>query len=285
MRNKSPSIRRARKVSEQGRREKRIAMKKILAQIGLMMLLPTLCTSGDVTRKVLILYDEKPQMEILAKRLKAESYGVDFVSTKEKLPTLDPYYAVAVFIHSAFPNEQADAIIRYTRAGGRMIALHHTISSAKVKTPEWLKFLGIELKVKGDILKGGYVWQEGVDLRLVNLAPSHYITTQNIKYKEKVEYKRSDVDEPAKQRDCVDFPDSEVYINHTFADAKDRTVLYGFVCRHAKLGEKTWMQDRGGWLKKSDKGWIFYFMPGHTVAELENPIFQQVILNCLTWNP
>jgi hypothetical protein len=263
-------------------------MRKIftaLTLVSCLMSLAALADGGETARKVLILYDEKPQMDILAKRLQAEGYGVEFVSTKETLPALEPYYAVVVFIHGNFPADKADAVIRYTRAGGRMIALHHTISSGKVKTPEWLKFLGIELKVKGDIEKGGYVWQEGVDLRLVNLAPDHYITTHDVKYTEKAEYKRSDAEESARQRDSVDFPKSEVYINHTFTDGKEKTILFGFICTPPKLGPKTWMQDRAGWLKKADKGWIFYFMPGHTVAELENPIFQQIVVNCLTWNP
>jgi hypothetical protein len=259
-------------------------MKKVLMALGLVGLLATLGYGADGGRKVLILYDEKPQMEVLAKRLQTDGYGVDFVSTKENLPDLKPYYAVIVFIHGAFPSQQADAVIRYTRAGGRMIGLHHTISSGKVKTPAWLKFVGVELP-KGDPQKGFYGWEEGVDLRLVNLAPDHYITTHDIKYKDKVDYKRSDMEEPSRLRDCVDFPDSEVYVNHQFTDEKEKTILYGFACRTRKLGDKTWMQDRGGWVKKADKGWIFYFMPGHTVREFENPILQQVVVNCLTWNP
>jgi len=259
-------------------------MRKLVATVALILLGTTLAMGGDATRKVLILCDEKPQMDVLAKRLTTDGYAVDFISTKEKLPALDPAYAVVVFIHRVFPGDQADAVIRYTRGGGRLIVLHHSISSAKVKTPQWLKFVGVAVE-KGDIQKGGYAWQEGVDLRLVNLAPNHYITTRNIQYKEKAEYKRSDVEEPVRQRDCVDFPDSEVYINHRFTDDKAKTVLFGFICQHPKLGETVWMQDRGGWLKKAGKGWVFYFMPGHTVAELENPIFQQVVMNCLTWNP
>jgi len=260
-------------------------MRKILAAIAVTVLLSALGFTGEPARKVLILLDEKPQMDVLAKRLRTEGYGVEFASTKENLPTLDSYYAIVVFIHRVFPGEQADAIIRYTRAGGRMIALHHTISSAKTKTPAWLKFLGIELLVKGDLAKGGYAWQEGVDLRLVNLAPNHYVTRHKIQYRDKTEYKRSDTEETTQTRDSVDFPDSEVYINHRFTDGKEKTILFGFVCRHPKLGDKAWMQDRGGWLKKTGKGWIFYFMPGHTVAELENPVFQQVLMNCLTWQP
>lgn len=225
-------------------------------------------------------------MEVLAKRLKTEGYGVDLFTTKEKLPDLAGYEAIVVFVHGSFPEEQARAVIERTRAGARMIALHHSISSRKRQTPIWLEFLGIRLPDPvRNAQKGGYAWQHGVDLRLVNLAPGHYITTNKIKYEGKAEYKRSDIDEPAKERECVEFPDTEVFVNHTFTDKKAKTVLFGFTCRHEDLGDRTWMQDRGGWLKKADKGWIFYFMPGHTVKDLESAFYQQVILNCLTWKP
>jgi len=259
-------------------------MMRILAAVMLSIVVST-AVAGQPANKVLIVYDEKPQMDILAKRLQSEGFGADFVSTKETLPAMSAYHAVIVFIHRAIPTEVAKAVADYTKAGGRTVALHHTISSGKVKTPIWLEFLGIELLLKQPVGEGGYAWEEGVLLRLVNLAPGHYITTHNVSYPTKAEYKRSDVDEPAQTRDCVDFPDSEVYINHRFIDGKEKTILCGFICRAPKLGDKTWMQDRGGWLKKSGKGWIFYFMPGHSNRDMENPVLQQVIVNCLTWKP
>jgi hypothetical protein len=253
--------------------------------LAALLALPQIALSAESAGKVLILHDELPQMKVLAKRLEAEGYTVDFRTTKEDLPALDDYRAVVVFVHSVFPQDQADAVIRYTRNGGRMIALHHSISSAKKRrTPSWLEFLGMDLP-QGDIDKGGYKWQHDVGLRLVNLAPDHYITTNKIPYEGKADYKRSDKDEPATPREYIDFPGTEAFINHTFTDGDAKTVLFGFICRHSALGDKVWMQDRAGWLKKAGKGWAFYFMPGHTVEDLENPIYQQIILNCLTWRP
>lgn len=259
-------------------------MRKAIAAIGLLLVAAGSAWSSDSAGKILILHDEIAQMKVLAKRLRSEGYTVDFVTTKEKLPALDAYKAVIVFVHGFFPPKQAEAVIRYTRSGGRMIALHHTISSKKRKTPAWLEFLGVELP-EGDVFRGGYTWQHGVRLCLVNLAPGHYITTHKIKYKGKVEYKRSDVDEIARERDYIEFPNSEAFINHQFTDGDAKTVLYGFRCSHPRLGDKVWMQDRAGWLKKAGRGWIFYFMPGHTLSDLRNPVYQQIILNCLTWKP
>jgi len=259
-------------------------MKRVGLLLGIVVFLSGLAPAASPSAKVLVLHDELPQMKVLAKRLESEGYKVEFVTTKEKLPPLDGYYAVIVFIHKVFPPRQAEAVIRYTQGGGRMIALHHTISSAKRKTPIWLRFLGVTLP-QGPLEKGGYKWQHRLDLRLVNLAPGHYITTHNVKYAGRILYKRSDVEETAREREYILFPDSEAFINHKFTDDGQKTVLYGISCRHPALGEKTWMQDRGGWMKKAGKGWIFYFMPGHTVQDLENPAYQQIILNCLTWKP
>ncbi|KPL11599.1 hypothetical protein AMJ85_03515 [candidate division BRC1 bacterium SM23_51] len=261
-------------------------MKRSFTAIGLMMFVSATAFGAPAARKVLILHDELPQMKVLAKRLEAEGYGVDLVATKEKLPALDGYRAVVVYVHGLFTPEQAEAVVRYTHAGGRTIALHHSISSKKRETPLWLKFLGIDLpEPLRDAKKGGYAWQHDVNLRLVNLAPDHYITTNKIPYEGKTDYRRSDTDEPSRPRTYVDFPDSEAFLNHQFTDGKAKTVLYGFVCHHPDLGDKTWMQDRAGWLKEAGKGWVFYFMPGHTVQDLEKPFYQQIILNCLTWRP
>jgi len=259
-------------------------MKKTLLALAMFGILAALASGADSAKKILILHDELPQMKVLAKRLEAEGYGVDFVTTKEKLPPLDSYAAVVVFVHGALPREQAQAVIDFTRAGGRTICLHHTISSGKRKTPIWLDFLGMDLPA-GDLAKGGYKWQHDVDLVLVNLAPGHFITTNKITYPSKATYKRSDVDEPARERDSVVFPGSEAFINHQFTDGADKTILLGFIARHPALGDKVWMQDRGGWYKQAGKGWVFYFIAGHTAKDLENPIYQQIILNALTWTP
>jgi type 1 glutamine amidotransferase len=45
------------------------------------------------------------------------------------------------------------------------------------------------------------------------------------------------------------------------------------------------MQDRGGWYKPAGKGHIFYFIAGHSARDLENPAYQQIILNALNWKP
>ena len=41
------------------------------------------------------------------------------------------------------------------------------------------------------------------------------------------------------------------------------------------------MQDRGGWVKNTGKGMVFYFMPGHNVSDFENPAYAQILLNAV----
>ena len=43
------------------------------------------------------------------------------------------------------------------------------------------------------------------------------------------------------------------------------------------------MQDRAAWYKKAGKGIIFYFMPGHSAKEFENPAYAQILVNAVTF--
>ena len=45
------------------------------------------------------------------------------------------------------------------------------------------------------------------------------------------------------------------------------------------------MQDRAGWIKSAGKGRIIYLMPGHTVADFENPAFGRIVLNAIIYKP
>jgi len=60
-------------------------------------------------------------------------------------------------------------MIGYAQEGGRLIALHHSISSGKRTNEQWFSFLGVDLP-KGDVAGGGYIWIEGVTIEVANLA-------------------------------------------------------------------------------------------------------------------
>ncbi|MEW6235389.1 MAG: ThuA domain-containing protein [Candidatus Omnitrophota bacterium] len=233
--------------------------------------------------KIAIIADEWPQMDLLAEKLLGQAgYEIDkFV--QEKCPAdLSGYYAAFSFIHGNMSAKAADALMKFARNGGRLIVLHHGISSKKRNTPGWLPFLGIYLAPNDD-KAAPYSWTEDVDYLLVNLQPHHYISSHNVKYDKTVSYQSSDFPSQSIDAPALEIPDSEVYFNHQFIDGREKTVLFGFLYED-KNGIKT-MQDRGGWYKPVEKGWVFYFKPGHSVKDIENPNYFQIIWNCLTWKP
>ena len=98
---------------------------------------------------------------------------------------LSGYSTVAVYIHRTIGEPAEKAFIGYANAGGKLLLLHHSISSGKRPNKYWFPFLEIALPV-GDVGEGGYKYYEGISMDLVNLAPKHYVTTHGVKYPERV---------------------------------------------------------------------------------------------------
>src|SRR4051812_22246108 len=95
---------------------------------------------------VLIVADEFPAMEVVASRLKSEEHIESTLVPQKELPaTLAPYEAVVVYIHGPLSETAENAFIDYTQAGGKLVLLHHSISSGKRKNTHWFKFLGVSL--------------------------------------------------------------------------------------------------------------------------------------------
>ncbi|MHC4434005.1 MAG: ThuA domain-containing protein [Planctomycetota bacterium] len=231
---------------------------------------------------VLIIQDELPQMEVLAKFLRQEGKLSVTIVGQQSLPEdLSRYRAVIVFVHRDLLEETEMAIIEYTKNGGRLVCLHHSISSRKALNKFYFDFLGMQLD-KGPAEKGGYKWKAG-SYSLVNLNSQHFITNPSVNWKEDISYTPSD--HPSSQRKYPGITlgaDSEVFLNHKFTDGREKTVLCGIFYHDPESG-KTYMQDRGAWIKKQGKGTIVYFMPGHAVSDYENRNISQIILNAIMW--
>jgi hypothetical protein len=232
--------------------------------------------------KVLIIQDELPQMKVLSKFLREKGKLSVTITDQTSFPQdLSVYNGVIVFIHRNLNENTEKSIITYTKNGGKLICLHHSISSAKAKNMFYFKFLGIQLD-KGPMEKGGYKWKQS-SWSLVNLNPQQYITKTDVKWNEKINYAPSDHPSSEREYPCIVLKDdSEVFINHKFTDGRQKTVLCGIVY-HDKDSDKTYMQDRGAWIKKQGKGTIIYFMPGHTASDYENKNISQMILNAIRW--
>lgn len=232
--------------------------------------------------KVIIIQDEMPQMEVLAKFLREKGELSVAVTDQRSFPEdLSVYDAVIVFIHRDLQENTENSIINYTKNGGKLICLHHSISSKKAQNKFYFDFLGIRLD-KGPMEKGGYKWIES-SWSLVNLNSKHFITKTDVKWDEKVNYTPSDYPSSKKEYPCITLKhDSEVFINHKFTDGREKVVLCGIVY-HDTESDKTYMQDRGAWIKRQNKGTIVYFMPGHIASDYENRNISQMILNAIRW--
>ena len=242
------------------------------------------------SNRVLIVHDELPQMEILANILESKGgLEVEVVEQSALPQDWSGYRAVIGYIHRVLEVPAEKAIIAYTENGGRYIALHHTISSKKAGNEFYFDFLGIRLDDPGTakdpaVPGGSYAWREGVTLTVVNLNPSHYITSNQVTWGAEVGYTSSDQPSVEAQYPSISLHETEVYLNHKFTDGRAKTVLAGLKFFDDRNGE-LFMQDRAAWLKPYGKGQVVYLMPGHAASDFENENYSQMILNAITWEP
>lgn len=232
--------------------------------------------------EVLIVADEFPAMKFLAAKLKADEKVTARIVSQTNLPTsLASFDAVVVYIHGALAEKAEEAFIDYTRAGGKLVLLHHSISSGKRKNAHWFSFLGVSLP-EGDLNQGGYKWIEGVSWDLVNLNPNHFIMTNRVDYPQQISFATTNT--AARERSLPGFTldKSEVYLNHVLTDPP--TLLMGLKYLDQKTGA-FYMQERAGWIKRSGKGCIIYLMPGHTVKDFENVAYGRIVLNAVIYKP
>lgn len=240
-----------------------------------------LCLPPHGVPGVLIVADEAPAMRVLAVRLRAlEGLESTIVEQDAMPPDLAPFRAVVVYIHGALKETTEQALIRYTRAGGRLVALHHSISSGKRANRDWFRFLGVSLP-DGEAAAGGYRWIEGVSLDLVCLAPRHFITRHKVAYPSRVPFARQG-QAPEQTLRGFRLDHTEVYLNHVLSGPHTR--LLGLRYTDERTGVR-WMQETAGWVRRAGRGRVVYLMPGHTAAEFDEPVYSRLIANAIVWAP
>lgn len=226
--------------------------------------------------QVLIVADEFPAMEELARQLnKQEGLASQIVKQTEMPADLRPFQAVVVYLHGKLLPAPERALVDYTTAGGKLVALHHSISSGKRTNELWFKFLGVDLP-KGEVTAGGYQWTEGVTLDIVNLATNHFVTTHKVNYPAAFPFQPGEA--PARQLPGFTLHESEVYLNHRLIG--ERTLLLGLRYQEAKTG-RVWHQTHAGWMRPAGRGMIYYLMPGHSVREFRDPAYVRIVLNAI----
>jgi hypothetical protein len=228
---------------------------------------------------VLIVADEFPAMQVLAGKLKDGANLDSRIVKQTEMPQgLGQFQAVIVYIHGDIREQAERAFISYTKGGGKLVLLHHSISSGKRRNRYWIPFVAVNLPY-GEFSEGGYKWIDPVTLEIVNLAPDHYITTHQVKYEAQIPYLRSGAE---KKLPGFTLAGTEVYLNHVFTEP--RTILLGLKYNDAVTG-KVYMEDTAGWYKRSGQGWIIYFMAGHTAQEFEHPAYGQMVVNAVVFKP
>ncbi|MCX8108268.1 MAG: ThuA domain-containing protein [Verrucomicrobiae bacterium] len=235
------------------------------------------CLAGD---EVLVIADEFPAMEVLASRLRTTEGITTTIAKQEQLPqALGKYRAVIVYVHGKLSRAVEHACVNYAREGGRLVVLHHSISSGKRTNEVWFGFLGVRLP-NGDVEEGGYKWIEPATYQIVALE-RHFVTTNKVVWPERVAYVREKKTGGHELLPGFTLHDSEVYLNHYLEGTK--TVLLGF--KYKSEQGKVWMQDRAGWYRSTGKGTVFYFQPGHSRTDFENEVCSRLVINAVIWKP
>ncbi len=263
-----------------------------LSMTLLLLLGSTRGWSGEASGDVLIVQDEMPQVRVLTELLKGKGeLNVEVVDQAHLPDSLKGYQAVIGFIHGELKEKTELAIIDYTKAGGRYVCLHHSISSGKAENRYYFDFLGIELDNPDQSSQpvkpgGGYGWyhagEEGVKIAIVNLNPNHYINSHQIEWPERVDYMPSDFPSVSKAYPAVVLRETEAYMNHKFTDGREKRVLCGLKF-HDDRNDQLFMQDRAVWTKPQGDGEIVYILPGERPSDYRNDVIGQMVLNAVKW--
>jgi hypothetical protein len=234
------------------------------------------CKAQDI----LVVADEFQAMLILTSHIQADTKLTSKIVGQTEMPqSLSAYRAVIVYIHGDLQPHAEHAFIAYAQEGGKLILLHHSISSHKRENKDWFSFLHIELPM-GDLASGGYKYFAPVSFDVVDLARGNYVTSHNVHFDKMIPYT-----DPAggveRTLPGTRFDDTEVYLNHKLEGP--RTLLLGLKYRDSATGV-VYMQDTAGWLMQSGKGMVFYFMMGHRPEDFNNPAYSQILSNAVEYH-
>ncbi len=192
----------------------------------------------------LIVCDEVPAMENLSRQIQTRLHQTSEITSQDKLPaSLSGYKSVIVYIHKDLEEPAEIAFIDYAKSGGNLVLLHHSISSGKRKNKYWFPFLGITLPDT---------------YRYIDDATWEVIPTGGGK--------------------PFTMHETEVYLNQV-PDA-NRKVLLKMKFHDPKTGED-FAQDTAGWVKKTGRGTVYYFMPGHKATDFEYEPYVKVLMKAL----
>lgn len=252
--------------------------------------------------EIIIVYNtpHKPQMERLKAWLDENITQYKFKMSTQlflwwKIKRSNPA-CVIVYNKNLMGRLNVKAIKKYCAQGGKVITLHHNVSSMMLRRPEWLDFVQVYIK-RGDDAE--YPWSviEGGDLYLTNLQPNSEITTEGIEYDAEVPELNLREDpskmvlthelkgeakteyQERKKEPAIEFKKSEYFINHVPLPNPQRTLLFGVYFKDPESG-RMFISNNGGWKMPYKKGMIYYFMPGHAIHDYHQQ-YCSIIKNCI----
>ncbi|MDE3199183.1 MAG: ThuA domain-containing protein [Acidobacteriota bacterium] len=192
----------------------------------------------------LIVCDEVPAMRNLSAQIETRLHETSEITQQDKLPErLAGYKNVIVYIHGALTEAAETRFIDYAKNGGKLVLLHHTISSGKRKNRYWFAFLGVTL-------------------------PESY------KYIDDATWDVTPLDGGTP----FTMHETEIYLNHELDS--NRTLLLGLKYKDPKTGE-VFEQKTAGWVMKTGKGTVYYFMPGHKATDFEYEPYVGVLMKAI----
>jgi Trehalose utilisation len=247
-------------------------MKILLLITTLVLTTARASVAAPARSPVLIVADEIPAMQTLGKELETRIKTPSEITGQDKLPdSLAAYPAVIVYIHKDLSEKAENVLLDYAEHGGKLIVLHHSISSGKRKNKRWLPALGVELPT-GDFAAGGYKYFDDVEWDILDLAPRSPITGKGVKFPIQADHG------DGKKVPAYHPRATEIYLNHVLRGP--HTILLGLRYQHKDSG-KLYVQDTVAWQKDFGKGRIYYFMPGHHAEDFENPTYAQILANAV----
>lgn len=189
----------------------------------------------------LIVCDEIPAMQNLARQVETRLHQSTEITSQDKLPaTLAGFRNVTVYIHGDLHEAAENAFIEYAKNGGNLVLLHHSISSGKRKNKAWLPFLGVTLPDK-------YRYIDDMTWDIV----------------------------PASGGPPITMHETEIYLNHQ--NDGNRTVLFGLNFTDPRTGDH-FEQPIAAWTRKTERGTVWYFMPGHKASDFEYEPYVAVLM-------
>ena len=242
--------------------------------------------NAERIRNVLILGDKADEMPELRQRIQSGGWTTTQLAQNDWNATTSEFDAIVVYIHEPIVETVEKALIDYAEQGGRLLVVHHAIASAKMQNPRWLEFLGVKIVPKSAPDAPWFVSGD-VAFTVVNLAPKHYITSNDVVYDKTVEYRSTTRKELDGEFPAFVLEHTEIFHNqrNTDADAKIPLLAYRLDGQQgAELPVNVPAFDEtAGWLKKTGQGWTVYLQPGHAPSDFRHPIFGQILMNALDW--